>query len=89
MVLLVGLLRLPEFLIDGAGDVGQHASPNHFVPLWLIELRESWIELRLLLELVETRRCITTHSYLPPQLTPEFRVRVGKRSSAAKRACRK
>jgi hypothetical protein len=43
MVLLVGLLRLPEFLIDGAGDVGQHASPNHFVPLWLIELRESWI----------------------------------------------
>jgi hypothetical protein len=22
-----------QFLIDGAGDVGQHASPNHFVPL--------------------------------------------------------
>ena len=32
-----------QFLIDGAGDVGQHASPNHFVPLWLIELGESWI----------------------------------------------
>jgi len=22
-----------QFLIDGAGDVGQHASPNHSVPL--------------------------------------------------------
>src|ERR1019366_6314411 len=35
----------------------------------------------------ETWRCITTHSYLPPQPTPEFRVRVGKRSPAANRAC--
>jgi hypothetical protein len=32
-----------QFLIDGTGDVGQHASPNHFVPLRLIELGGSWI----------------------------------------------
>src|ERR1017187_4894254 len=40
-----------QFLIDGAGDVGQHASPNHFVPLWLIELKRSWIV--VLIEAVE------------------------------------
>src|ERR1039458_7256767 len=32
-----------QFLIDGAGDVGQHASPNHFCASWLMELRRSWI----------------------------------------------
>jgi hypothetical protein len=25
--------KSPSTLIDGAGDVGQPASPNHFVPL--------------------------------------------------------
>src|ERR1019366_4043629 len=40
-----------QFLIDGAGDVGQHASPNHFLPLWLIELKRSWIV--VLIEAVE------------------------------------
>jgi hypothetical protein len=32
---LRGQIFVPQqqFLIDGAGDVGQHASPNHFVPL--------------------------------------------------------
>ena len=32
-----------QFLIDGARDVGQHASPNHFCASWLMELRRSWI----------------------------------------------
>src|ERR1019366_1837580 len=40
-----------QFLIDGAGDVGQHANPNHFVPLRLIELKRSWIV--VLIEAVE------------------------------------
>src|SRR5664280_2392127 len=42
---LRGQIFVPQqqFLIDGAGDVGQHASPNHFCASWLMELRRSWI----------------------------------------------